>query len=653
MSTFAVSVKSAVDVSAPSVDSSDDGPSAVPSSAEPQGESRASRKELHFSVGTPPWTETRGTIKLFRQKVHLQGLAMIKAGTRVGPSPMLCAMAVPGRLLITDFVRFVAPHHEKVLQMRVVRDERPGRYVVLMLFRSQRDADECFRSHDGRAFSAFETQRCSLAYVSSLEVSHDVPSGSPPLPVERWSSEGAEEMSGRAEPSPVPSELSGPSLATDSLNLSFGQPWQDYTEDALVSRILPESRPIDAVDVLVPHLAAELSEEAAPADEGGSDSHELRKVPSQELPSCPVCLDRLDPSASGILTTMCNHTFHPDCLQSWTGMSCPVCRYFLGEDSQENTACETCGVTTNLWMCLVCGHVGCGRYAGEHGLQHFRETSHTYAVELSTQRVWDYAGDGYVHRLLQNISDGKLVETGGASASEASAGGNLERPRGGEGEDLSSKHDDLAMEYTILLTSQLEAQREWYESRRKEAADAAASREQSLLEQLELEREGRQKAEAKLAALSKEKRLSSLTTARLNDLEEEVAFLREHNKQLSADQHKWKEQVERQRQEMRAVSERAEARIADLEGQARDLMFFLDTQKRLEHEDVRGAAVLVTTDDATAGRATKPSGSRRRSALADRRARALAERAQAARESAHRESEAFDAPGSSVEPGTE
>jgi hypothetical protein len=31
-------------------------------------------------------------------------------------------------------------------------------------------------------------------------------------------------------------------------------------------------------------------------------------------------------------------------------------------------------------------------------------------MELDSQRVWDYAGDEYVHRLIQNKTDGKLVE---------------------------------------------------------------------------------------------------------------------------------------------------------------------------------------------------------------------------------------------------
>ena len=38
------------------------------------------------------------------------------------------------------------------------------------------------------------------------------------------------------------------------------------------------------------------------------------------------------------------------------------------------------------------------------------ETQHTYSLQLGNNRVWDYAGDNYVHRLVQNKGDGKLVE---------------------------------------------------------------------------------------------------------------------------------------------------------------------------------------------------------------------------------------------------
>ncbi len=41
---------------------------------------------------------------------------------------------------------------------------------------------------------------------------------------------------------------------------------------------------------------------------------------------------------------------------------------------------------------------------------HYQETQHTYSMQLGNNRVWDYAGDNYVHRLIQNKGDGKLVE---------------------------------------------------------------------------------------------------------------------------------------------------------------------------------------------------------------------------------------------------
>lgn len=40
-----------------------------------------------------------------------------------------------------------------------------------------------------------------------------------------------------------------------------------------------------------------------------------------ELPKCTVCLERMDESVNGILTTLCNHSFHSQCLQRWEDAS--------------------------------------------------------------------------------------------------------------------------------------------------------------------------------------------------------------------------------------------------------------------------------------------------------------------------------------------
>ena len=50
-------------------------------------------------------------------------------------------------------------------------------------------------------------------------------------------------------------------------------------------------------------------------------------------------------------------------------------------------------------------------------LRHFELTQHTYTMDLKRQHVWDYVGDNYVHRLIQNKSDGKLVELRGEGVS--------------------------------------------------------------------------------------------------------------------------------------------------------------------------------------------------------------------------------------------
>lgn len=55
--------------------------------------------------------------------------------------------------------------------------------------------------------------------------------------------------------------------------------------------------------------------------------------------------------------------------------------------------------------------------------RHFVSTSHTFSLQVGTQRVWDYAGDNYVHRLVAGKEDGKLVEVEGRTADKDGTGG--------------------------------------------------------------------------------------------------------------------------------------------------------------------------------------------------------------------------------------
>lgn len=158
----------------------------------------------------------------------------------------------------------------------------------------------------------------------------------------------------------------------------------------------------------------------------------------------------MDESVDGVLTILCNHAFHANCLIKWGDSTCPVCRHVQTPELMENSVCMECECTEALWICLICGHVGCGRYQGGHAASHYRATNHTYAMQLGTSSVWDYAGDNFVHRLFQNKTDGKLVAT--------------QQPPGGD-DGGEEKLDSMQLEFTYLLTSQLETQRKYYEEK--------------------------------------------------------------------------------------------------------------------------------------------------------------------------------------------
>jgi BRCA1-associated protein len=43
---------------------------------------------------------------------------------------------------------------------------------------------------------------------------------------------------------------------------------------------------------------------------------------------------------------------------------------------------------------------------GNHIYSHYESSLHTYAMNTQNRRVWDFAGDGYVHRLVLNATEG-------------------------------------------------------------------------------------------------------------------------------------------------------------------------------------------------------------------------------------------------------
>ena len=226
-------------------------------------------------------------------------------------------------------------------------------------------------------------------------------------------------------------------------------------------------------------------------------------------------------------------------------------------------------------------------------------------MDLESKRVWDYDGDRYVHRITPAapaaMARGK--ETPG------------QRDEAGEdyGWDGAEGEDTLGLEYTHLLTSQLESQRVYFEEKVERAADKAARAVEDA-------------AQASKAATEAVGELRSLKGRYEVLINETVPALERENKRLEKKAGKFEELargMEKNWQEERSLGQGLKARIdkmvAEVDGlrgerdaaitgrreaeeMCRDLQFFISGQAKvkemeqgelLEEGEVREGTVSV------------------------------------------------------------
>ncbi|KAG5261737.1 hypothetical protein AALO_G00287800 [Alosa alosa] len=363
-------------------------------------------------------------------------------------------------------------------------------------------------------------------------------------------------------------------------------------------------RQFNSIEEAVCQLVYVERAEVIKSEEGAS----LPVMDLTELPKCTVCLERMDESVNGVLTTLCNHSFHSQCLQRWEDASCPVCRYCQTPEPVEENKCFECGVQENLWICLICGHIGCGRYVSRHAYKHFEETQHTYAMQLTNHRVWDYAGDNYVHRLVASKTDGKMVQY------EC------------EGDTCQDeKIDALQLEYSYLLTSQLESQRIYWENKivhlEKDTAEEINNMKAKFKETIEK----CDNLELKLSELTKEKQSMEKKCTQLNlpwrlslpGLPGALVEEQEMNRCLRANQTQLQAQLQEEERREREAIGRKDAAIAELQEQLRDVMFYLETQQQINRmpadarQEIQEGQINIAAGpgQATAGQSSGAGGS--------------------------------------------
>ncbi|CAM9485074.1 unnamed protein product, partial [Choristocarpus tenellus] len=377
---------------------------------------------------------------------------------------LLCITSVPAHMVPTDIIQFVAPFKSSVHYVRILRPcnpigpddpaRLPAEYMVMLKMESQESADAFFLQCNGKLFSSFEEARCDIVFVSSVTFDPHCP----PPPA----APSATPIEGTSPVELVPRQCKGTS------STSSGGPERN---EGVAATNRPSSPRACLARLSAP--AAFTSVGASGGGGGGSGlgggvgggvgpvRQKESAIPwAYDAAVCVICMENME---SQVLTTVCNHSFHIDCLVKWQDSPCPVCRFHHNNTGQEST-CQECSSPSNLWVCLICGSVLCGPRHEDHARQHYTSVLHAYALEIETQQVWDFAGDGFVHRLIQNKADGKLVEVPDPDQTSG------ERPRVPahlsdiqEEQLVHGKLEGLAYQYNTLLTSQLEEQRFYYQ----------------------------------------------------------------------------------------------------------------------------------------------------------------------------------------------
>lgn len=136
-------------------------------------------------------------------------------------------------------------------------------------------------------------------------------------------------------------------------------------------------------------------------EDGADDEEDVRRC-VETLIDEHGCVDRGGPALG--MSTTCAH-----CREVCASMPTTPAR-----------SCEFCETVRELWECLHCGFIGCGRYANAHGKAHWEASGHACAMSWDDLSVWCHACGTYVapecsEALGAFVKNAERAKFGGAS----------------------------------------------------------------------------------------------------------------------------------------------------------------------------------------------------------------------------------------------
>ena len=307
-------------------------------------------------------------------------------------SDTVCLTDVPSHMIPQGLIKFFDSSLSQIVSMRILRSfKEREKYLALIRLHSPAAAATLVKNFHGRRLSSLNPAVFCLHFVKNVD-------------------EEQQHLLQGLEKEGSSSSVS----ATGGVGVGDTSSIFQQVE---VQSLSPASGPLVSITTTTTAAIA-----------AGSSSS--RSGPRLE-DSCSVCLESIERTTQSF-TGCCNHKFHIACIAQLMGPQCPLCRFQHDAVHADLSQCSTCGWDglsssgsssseseavvggesshshhQDLWVCLVCGFMGCGVASSHqsHIREHYTRHLHTYAMNVGNKSVWDFAGDGYVHRLVLHRPD--------------------------------------------------------------------------------------------------------------------------------------------------------------------------------------------------------------------------------------------------------
>jgi BRCA1-associated protein len=236
---------------------------------------------------------------------------------------------------------------------------------------------------------------------------------------------------------------------------------------------------------------------------------------------------------------------------------------------------------------MVCGHIGCGRLANVHAYTHYCESGHPFALEIESQRVWDYASDKYVHRVIRH-KDGDLVTVEPTEKSECY---------------VSEQIEQLAEQMQHRFSTQLVETQQEYEGvldRMEQKNIDYVSVLQGQMCELDVERVRVSRERDRLIrALRESESINAKQQHKIEKLHrkvEELERARQEEQILSQSVLENHRILQTQVTGLQEQLQQRDSEMNELKDQVRDLMFFIETLEKSKHDkELQEASVVGTS----------------------------------------------------------